>query len=87
MAIGCVPCSCHEVGSVSTICDPVSGLCDCKPGVFGAGCDTCLDGYYDFSDVGCKCKNIDKILIHSSRVILGSGDSVVVRMIASLRHL
>ncbi|KAL1475678.1 hypothetical protein MTO96_037111, partial [Rhipicephalus appendiculatus] len=39
-------------------CDPITGNCICRPGVFGTLCDSCLEGHYGFSlhlD-GCKCE-------------------------------
>lgn len=56
MAEGCRPCNCNPVGSLSKSCNPQSGICECKPGVFGTKCDSCLDGYYGFSAQGCQCK-------------------------------
>ena len=51
---GCESCDCHPVGSVVTLCDPVTGDCSCKQGVEGDSCDTCLPGYYGYSEEGCK---------------------------------
>ncbi|UYV76881.1 LAMA2 [Cordylochernes scorpioides] len=51
---GCVPCWCNRAGSQSEHCDPVSGQCPCKPGVFGSKCDSCLPGHYGFSEEGCR---------------------------------
>ena len=51
---GCSPCDCNMDGSLSSICDPVTGDCECKPGVGGIRCDECMDGYFGFSDEGCQ---------------------------------
>lgn len=50
---GCSPCSCNADGSVSSVCDSVTGDCMCKPGVGGSNCEECLDGYFGFSSDGC----------------------------------
>ncbi|XP_044192151.1 netrin-G2 [Thunnus albacares] len=40
----CVECGCHTEGSTSPHCLD-SGLCQCKDGVSGRSCDSCLPGY------------------------------------------
>lgn len=52
--LGCSECTCNHTGSVSNNCDPLSGSCECKPGVGGPLCDRCLSGYFGFSDAGCQ---------------------------------
>ncbi|EPY79313.1 laminin subunit alpha-1 isoform 1 [Camelus ferus] len=47
-------CECHRQGSLSAICHPETGLCDCKPHVTGQRCDQCLLGYYGL-DTGRGC--------------------------------
>lgn len=37
----CKLCECNLCGSVSNVCDDVSGECTCKPGVTGADCNKC----------------------------------------------
>lgn len=67
--LGCIPCRCNETGTKPEsldVCDPVSGKCECKPGVFGLKCDTCLEGYYGFSENGCKCECFSQIFFYSS---------------------
>ncbi len=47
----CLPCVCNSMGSIG-VCD-IEGVCVCKPGVGGAECDQCLDGYYNMTIYGC----------------------------------
>ncbi|CAD5229335.1 unnamed protein product [Bursaphelenchus okinawaensis] len=49
----CLPCNCHEVGSLTSECDR-NGQCQCKPGVEGRRCDRCKAGFYDLTEIGCK---------------------------------
>ena len=51
---GCEACQCDPVGAVDTNCDPVSGVCTCKPGVGGDRCDVCRSGFFRFSESGCE---------------------------------
>ncbi len=58
---GCEECSCDTVGAVDSICDGVTGVCECKPGVNGILCDTCLPGYFGFSASGCvRCECVEE---------------------------
>ncbi len=50
--VGCVPCACGE-GSTSEVCDAVTGVCPCQPGVGGDDCSNCLNGFYNFTAQGC----------------------------------
>uniref|UniRef100_A0A3B3B6C1 Laminin subunit beta 3 n=1 Tax=Oryzias melastigma TaxID=30732 RepID=A0A3B3B6C1_ORYME len=43
---GCNPCSCSPDGSISGVCDPVTGQCPCRPHFQGRTCDLCSDGYW-----------------------------------------
>ena len=52
--LGCSFCQCDPIGSLSSDCDPVTGRCDCKPGVSGPLCDQCLPGFFGFSEDGCQ---------------------------------
>uniref|UniRef100_H2Z3S5 Laminin subunit gamma-1 n=1 Tax=Ciona savignyi TaxID=51511 RepID=H2Z3S5_CIOSA len=49
----CVACRCNEIGSTSQQCN-VDGQCSCKPGVGGAACDRCMNGFYGLSEAGCS---------------------------------
>ena len=42
-------CMCDEVGSNSSLCDPVGGQCPCKPGVMLLDCSQCQVDHYGFS--------------------------------------
>ncbi|XP_027858860.1 laminin subunit beta-3 isoform X1 [Xiphophorus couchianus] len=44
--MGCKKCSCSPVGSLSTLCDPVTGQCPCRPHFHGLTCDVCSKGYW-----------------------------------------
>uniref|UniRef100_A0A287AG36 Basement membrane-specific heparan sulfate proteoglycan core protein n=1 Tax=Sus scrofa TaxID=9823 RepID=A0A287AG36_PIG len=58
-AKNCSACECHEQGSLSAVCHPETGLCDCKPHVTGQQCDQCLHGYFrldsGFGCLPCNC--------------------------------
>lgn len=60
---GCAPCGCDSTGSVKSSCDDISGQCYCKPGVGGPRCDSCLSGFYGFSDNGCQGKDKTSFII------------------------
>ncbi|XP_009863212.1 PREDICTED: laminin subunit beta-4 [Apaloderma vittatum] len=45
----CFPaCECHPQGSLSTLCDQVTGQCSCRREVDGQRCSRCLPGYFGF---------------------------------------
>ncbi|XP_059831982.1 laminin subunit alpha-1 isoform X1 [Hypanus sabinus] len=50
--LGCRPCNCSQLGSVSEDCGD-DGQCHCVPGVSGEKCDHCAHGFYGFQDGGC----------------------------------
>ncbi|XP_058846993.1 LOW QUALITY PROTEIN: laminin subunit alpha-5-like [Acipenser ruthenus] len=53
IAKNCTNCNCSPCGTAS--CDPRTGQCQCKPGVTGARCDRCKDGFYGYdSCTGCQ---------------------------------
>lgn len=41
---GCELCNCHQLGSVSNVCDVVNGQCLCQPRYGGHRCDECEVG-------------------------------------------
>ncbi|XP_061788627.1 laminin subunit beta-3-like [Nerophis lumbriciformis] len=44
--LGCSKCSCSTEGSLSDVCDAVTGQCPCRPYFHGPRCDTCARGYW-----------------------------------------
>ncbi|PAA46229.1 hypothetical protein BOX15_Mlig008391g4 [Macrostomum lignano] len=50
---GCSPCNCNPDGSLSSVCDPLSGNCECRPNIEGRQCDHCAPMFYSFSE---RCK-------------------------------
>lgn len=43
-SFGCRPCDCDPEGTLDSICDNVTGQCNCAKGVLGPTCDSCPDG-------------------------------------------
>ena len=45
--MGCTLCNCYAMGSIrdDSVCDPVSGECECVEGVTGRKCDMCPVSY------------------------------------------
>lgn len=41
-------CQCSALGSYQTLCSPVTGQCECQPGITGQRCDRCLSDASDF---------------------------------------
>ncbi|KAM4704989.1 laminin subunit alpha-1 [Rhinophrynus dorsalis] len=50
---GCLPCGCHQSGSISQSCTD-DGQCPCITGVAGLKCDICAYGFHSFQEGGCK---------------------------------
>ncbi|XP_017279258.1 laminin subunit beta-3 [Kryptolebias marmoratus] len=44
--LGCSRCSCSPDGSMSDVCDPLTGQCPCRPHFHGRTCDVCSKGYW-----------------------------------------
>ncbi|XP_028412186.1 laminin subunit alpha-like, partial [Dendronephthya gigantea] len=53
---GCQDCGC-SAASLNDDCDLTTGQCVCKPGVSGLKCDRCKEGYFGYSEEGCKACN------------------------------
>ena len=43
-SLGCRPCDCNFEGTLDSICNNITGQCDCAKGVLGQTCDSCPDG-------------------------------------------
>ncbi|XP_013395107.1 laminin subunit beta-1 isoform X3 [Lingula anatina] len=54
-------CECDPTGSVSAVCDPSGGQCQCKPNVIGRRCDKCAPGTYGFGPQGCLACNCNAL--------------------------
>ncbi|MFH4984454.1 hypothetical protein AB6A40_011163 [Gnathostoma spinigerum] len=54
-------CDCDPTGSVSGICAPKGGQCECKPNVVGRRCDQCAMGTYGFGPLGCTACECDSV--------------------------
>lgn len=44
--LGCSKCSCSPDGSLSDVCDPVTGQCPCRTHFHGRTCDACAKGFW-----------------------------------------
>lgn len=66
-SIGCTPCSCNINGTLDSICDSDTGLCDCAPGVLGSTCDSCPVGsigpsrYTESPCTACYCNGFSTV--------------------------
>ncbi|XP_049327763.1 laminin subunit beta-3 [Astyanax mexicanus] len=56
--LGCSKCSCSASGSLSSVCDAVTGQCVCRPNMQGVSCDRCAAGFWN-SPTGCQPCNCD----------------------------
>ncbi|KAK9952854.1 hypothetical protein ABG768_016886 [Culter alburnus] len=51
----CQACGCHGNGSLSAVCNVITGQCECKSNVVGQTCDRCQAGYHGInSGDGCR---------------------------------
>lgn len=48
--LDCPACACNVNGSVSTVCNVVSGQCECNVGTEGIHCDRCREEFFGLSD-------------------------------------
>lgn len=51
----CEECACHPDGSLHGKCDPLTGECECRPGVTGRDCSRCQERHAFIGGV-CTCK-------------------------------
>ncbi|XP_037552180.1 laminin subunit beta-4 [Nematolebias whitei] len=52
-ALGCQPCSCDPVNSISNVCNKVTGQCLCRPEFGGRRCDECGENHFGNPDIQC----------------------------------
>ncbi|KAJ8010618.1 hypothetical protein DPEC_G00076940 [Dallia pectoralis] len=73
----CQVCQCSSMGSLHTLCDPVTGRCECKPKVRGHLCDEC-EARHVLDDNQCvSCDdNCTGVLLDDLDVLEGSFLSV-----------
>ncbi|KAL5265606.1 hypothetical protein ACHWQZ_G006355 [Mnemiopsis leidyi] len=58
----CTDCKCNPEGSVTLICNPISGVCECDEAHDGEKCHNCAGGYYSPSLDRLDCKPCDCVL-------------------------
>ncbi|XP_061825613.1 laminin subunit beta-1a [Nerophis lumbriciformis] len=56
---GAKECQCDLQGSLSTVCNPSGGQCQCRPHVIGRDCNKCAPATFQFGPSGCKVCECD----------------------------
>ncbi|GCB69336.1 hypothetical protein scyTo_0010538 [Scyliorhinus torazame] len=51
---GALPCGCDPQGSLSSVCNPSGGQCQCRSSVVGRNCDRCAPATFGFGPSGCR---------------------------------
>ncbi|XP_051979459.1 laminin subunit beta-3 [Xyrauchen texanus] len=71
---GCSKCVCSSVGTVSSVCDQLTGQCVCRSHMEGLSCDRCVPGYWNpTSPNGCQPCDCDPNNAHSATCDQGTG--------------
>ncbi|XP_068595796.1 laminin subunit beta-1a [Brachionichthys hirsutus] len=63
---GAKECRCDPQGSLSTVCDPNGGQCQCRSNVVGRNCDSCAPSTFQFGPSGCRACDCDPLGSQSS---------------------